>query len=140
MIIDFHTHVFPDFLAKRAIPLLEEKAKIKAFHNGTVSDLINKMDKWKIDKAVALSIATKPSQQTDVNNFTISLLSQERLIPFGSVFPGSEQAESELIRLKEAGIKGIKLHSEYQDFYFDDPIVFPIYETCAKLGLIVQFH
>jgi len=140
MVIDFHTHAFPDALAERAVSVIAEKADITPYYDGKSQNLIRKMDEWGVDKCVVLSIATKPKQETSVNNFAISLMENDRLIPFGSVFPGSENALSELFRLKEAGVKGIKLHSEYQNFFFDDEKAFPIYETCGKLGLIVQFH
>ncbi len=140
MIIDCHTHAFPDELAPRAIASLVAKGGIQPFCDGTAKDLIRSLDQNGIDKAVVLSIATKATQETNVNNFAISLLKSDRLIPLGSVFPGSETALSEIERLHKAGVKGIKLHPEYQDFYMEDEIMFPIYEKCAELGMIMHFH
>lgn len=140
MIIDFHAHVFPDTLAPRAIPILAEKARLVPYHDGTVSGLVGMMDKCGIDLSTALSIATKPTQENSVNTFAISLKGNPRLIPFGSVFPGSETWESQLERLSEAGIKGIKLHPEYQGFYLDCDEALRVYKKCGELGLIVEFH
>jgi len=140
MIIDFHTHAFPDFLAVKAIPVLEEKCSSKAFTDGTVKQLTESLDRAGVDMAVVNSIATKPTQETSVNNFAISLLENKRLVPFGSVFPGSDTAISELERIKAAGLRGVKLHPEYQQFYLDCEAAFPIYEKCAQLGLVITFH
>lgn len=140
MIIDFHTHIFPDSLAPRAISVLQEKSGLVPFHNGTAAGLTDIMTKHGVDIAIALSIATKPAQENSVNNFAISLADNPRIIPFGSVFPGSETYSEQLDRLKEAGVKGIKLHPEYQDFYIDCDDAIKIYEKCGKLGLIVHFH
>lgn len=140
MIIDFHTHAFPDTLAPKAIPKLAESAGITPFHDGTVNGLIGLMDSCGIDKSVVLSIATKPTQENAVNSFAISLLDNPRVIPFGSVYPGSETWLLQLERLKEAGIKGIKLHPEYQSFDIDCDDAIEIYKQCARLSLIVQFH
>ena len=140
MIIDFHTHAFPDALAEKAIPLLAKKGNITAHGLGTVSDLVAKMDEDGIDKSVVLSIATKPEQETNVNNFAISLLGNDRIIPFGSVYPGSGTAMTELERLKNAGIKGIKLHPEYQQFYIDSENAIEVFNKCAELDLIVLLH
>ena len=140
MIIDFHCHAFPDFLASRAIPMLAEKAGLVAQFDGTVSGLADKMEQAGVARAVVLSIATKPTQEKSVNNFAISLAEDQRFIPFGSVYPGSDTALSELERIKHAGIRGIKLHPEYQSFQVDDPIAAPIYEACGRLGLIVLLH
>lgn len=140
MIIDFHTHAFPDVLAQKAIPVLEKNGSIKALHNGTVSGLVATMDRDGIDKAVVLSIATKPSQENSVNTFAISLLENPRIIPFGSVYPGSDTWEFQLEGLKSAGIRGIKLHPEYQGFDLDCEDALRVYDKCGKIGLIVSFH
>ncbi|MCP4294767.1 MAG: amidohydrolase family protein, partial [Proteobacteria bacterium] len=42
--------------------------------------------------------------------------------------------------LAKMGIKGVKLHPEYQGFYIDDPVYFPFYEKLASVGLIALFH
>ena len=59
MIIDFHTHVFPDFLAPRAIGLLEDEGDVTACLDGTVGALIRSMDRAGIDGSVVATIATK---------------------------------------------------------------------------------
>ncbi len=107
--------------------------------DGTENGLLSLMESDKIDKSVVLSIATNANQQTKVNDFAISLKG-DRIIPFGSVFPFSEDWESELYRLKENGIKGIKLHPDYQQFFVDDERLFPIYKTIERLGFILVFH
>ena len=142
MIIDFHTHAFPDTLAPRAIGVLTEKSGLKPTHDGTAQGLVSNLDKNGIDKAVVLSIATKATQENSVNTFAISMLDNPRLIPFGSVFPGSETWSYQLDRLADAGIKGIKLHPEYQGngFFIDSDEAIEIFKKCGKLGLIVQFH
>ena len=128
MVIDFHTHAFPDALADRAVAHLYELGGMPPKNDGKISGLISSMDADGVDKCVVLSIATKPKQETNVNNFAISLLENPRTIPFGSVFPGSETALSEIERLCAAGVKGIKMHPEYQDFYIDEDRVKPIYK------------
>lgn len=141
MVIDFHTHAFPDKIAEKAISSLAAcSGGVTPFHNGTVSSLKNYLKINNIDKAVVLNIATNPKQQTNVNNFAISLLNDEMLIPFGSVHPESENWKDELVRLKGAGIKGVKLHPDYQGFFVNDKRMFPIYEKIAELGLITVFH
>ena len=140
MIIDFHTHAFPDFLAPRAIPTLAENSGLTPYHDGTAAGLIARMDKSGIDRSVVLNIATNAHQELSVNRFAVSLLESERLIPFGSVFPGSDTWEQTLDYLAENGIRGIKLHPEYQNFDLDCDEAFKVYEKCGKLGLLVSFH
>ncbi len=139
MIIDFHTHAFPDKIAMGAIETLAAKAHIPAYTNGTVSDTDKKMKEWNVDKRVMLSIATNPGQQRNVNNFAIETNS-DSVIAFGSVHPDAPDALVELERIKSAGLKGVKFHPEYQNFYIDDKKMFPLYDACRSLGLVMVFH
>ena len=140
MIIDFHTHCFPEKIAKKTIEKLSfVSGGLMPQTDGTENGLLSLMESDKIDKSVVLSIATNANQQTKVNDFAISLKG-DRIIPFGSVFPFSEDWESELYGLKENGIKGIKLHPDYQQFFVDDERLFPIYKTIERLGFILVFH
>ena len=43
MIIDFHTHIFPDRIAPVTIQKLSEKAQIPAYTDGTLDDLKRSM-------------------------------------------------------------------------------------------------
>ena len=140
MIIDFHTHCFPEKIAKNTLSKLSfVSGGLIPQTDGTKDSLLYLMSNDGIDKSVVLSIATNAKQQNNVNNFAVSLKS-ERLIPFGSIYPFSEDWESELERLKQEGIKGIKLHPDYQQFFVDDERLFPIYKKIEKLGFILVFH
>jgi predicted TIM-barrel fold metal-dependent hydrolase len=67
-------------------------------------------------------------------------LAAGRLVAFGSVFPYAPDAMYELDRLRDAGVKGIKFHPEYQQFFVDDERVIPLYRRIARLGFITVFH
>ncbi len=138
--IDFHTHAFPDSLAGRAIPLLAKNSGLTPYHDGTVRGLVERMDKSGVERSVVLSIATNAHQEPSVNRFAVSLLNHKRLIPFGSVFPGSDTWEQSLDFLVGNGIRGIKLHPEYQNFDLDSEQALAVYEKCGKLGMLVSFH
>lgn len=139
MIIDFHVHAFDDAIAERAISKLESISKFHPYYNGTIKGAVECFDKWGVDKGVLLPIATKPSQQKTINNWALAQAS-DRIIPFGSVHPDAEDVLEELERIKAMGLKGIKFHPDYQDFFIDEDKMFPIYKKCAELGLIVVFH
>lgn len=139
MVIDSHLHLFPDTLAYRAVTVLSENSGLIAYTDGTTTDTLKKLDVNGVDKAVVLNIAKKPNQDKKVNDFAIAA-NCERLIHFGSVNPYSDGVEEELERLVRHGIKGIKLHPEYQQFRVDDPIADKVYNKCTELGMIVAFH
>jgi len=141
MLIDFHTHAFPDAIAPRAMETLSYAAGgLKPQTEGTLSSLKERMDTDGVDMAVVLSIATNPAQQKKVNDFAISVNDDPRLFAFGSVHPDAPDALEELERIHDAGLKGVKFHPEYQNFYADDEKMKPIYQKISQLGLITLFH
>ena len=141
MVIDFHTHCFPDTIAEKAMGTLAQNAgnAIPVF-DGTVGGLTAYLEQHHIDKAVVLHIATNQKQQKNVNNFAASINNSGRLISFGSVHPFAPDVLDELERIQSLGMKGIKFHPDYQDFFVDDPAVFPVYQKAARLGLVTVFH
>ena len=141
MLIDFHTHAFPEKIAETAIQKLEfASGGLQPYTNGTVTGLLDSMQRNGVDKSVVLSIATNASQQTNVNDFAASLNENENLVAFGSVFPFAEDALYELERIKSLGLMGVKLHPDYQGFDVDDEKLKPIYKKISELGLITIFH
>lgn len=140
MIIDFHTHCFPDKIAGNAVNKLHQlSGGLKYYTDGTKNGLLNSMKECNVNKAVVLNIATNAHQQRSVNDFAISI-NGDSLISFGSVFPDSKDAFDELDRLKSAGIKGIKLHPDYQGFEIDNEKYKPLYKKISKLNFITVFH
>ncbi len=140
MVVDFHTHAFPDQLAAEALDRLQEHSgDYRAHHDGTIRGLLASMDRAGIEKAVVVSIATKPKQVPRITDWSISIQG-ERIIPFPSIHPHYREFGKELDRIKKAGLKGIKLHPMYQDFAIDDPELFPLYRAIADRELICLFH
>ena len=141
MLIDFHTHAFPDKLAPRAIAsLAHASGGLSPQTDGTVSALKAKMARDGVDISVVQSIATNPRQMTKVNDFAIEINVDPAIVAFGSVHPDAPDALEELERLKAAGLKGVKFHPEYQHFYANDEKMKPIYRKISELGLIALFH
>lgn len=138
-IIDFHTHAFPDKLAATAIPFLEEEGTVKAFLNGTISDLLASMDRAGVEMSVVGSIATRPAQFAAILAWSAKI-SSPRLIPFPSFHPADPQAIEQISRIKEAGFKGIKLHPYYQNFILDEERMLPLYERICEKNLLLLMH
>jgi len=138
--IDFHMHVFPDHLAERAMKTLSQHGGgLEPVFDGTLAGLRQLLSDEGLDAGVVLTIATKPSQEASVNRFALQH-NRDNIFFFGSVHPHSHHAFDHLRQLKEAGIRGIKLHPEYQGFSIDDPQALPLYEAIAELGMITVFH
>ena len=143
MIIDIHTHCFPDELAVRTIPFLSQKANIPAFTDGTVNRLKQSMAAAGIDISVLQPIATKPQQTIGVNRWAFATQNNAQendIISFGTIHPDFPDWKEELKWLVEVGFKGVKFHPDYQDFFVDEQRLFPIYEALFESNLIIIFH
>ncbi len=141
MIIDFHTHAFVPSIAQYALSQLAQNSGLLPRGQGTLETLIDIQTQHAVALSVVLNIATKPSQQTVVNDFAASIPSlTDKAIGFGSVHPDAPDALEELDRISALGLKGVKLHPDYQHFLVDRDKYLPLYEKISKLGLITVFH
>lgn len=146
MIIDFHTHIFPDKLAQRAIKVLEDnilkvsKRVEKAKLDGRLQSLKTSMEKNNINVSVVMPIATNPTQTETINAYAAQINAKDNVYSFGSVHPNDEKACVHLEKIKELGLKGIKLHPEYQGFYIDSDESLEVLRKAEELGLYVMLH
>ena len=69
MYIDFHIHAYADEIADRAVQKLKDTANCNVYTNGRIDDTRQKLQEWGIDYGVLLPVATKPTQQTTINNW-----------------------------------------------------------------------
>ncbi len=146
MIIDFHTHIFPDNLAQRAIDALEKGIKnasdidYKAEHNAAKKDLLHSMDVCGIDISVTLPVATKPAQVQSINEFAQRINMEKRLVSFAAFHPYMPDTDGELEKIAAAGFRGIKIHPESQELFIDSPEAVHIINKAYELGLLVVLH
>lgn len=139
LIIDAHAHAFPDAVAERAVPLLAQEGHVKAHLDGKVDSLMRSMDRAGIAVAVICSIATKPEQFGPILKWSKAIAS-DRLVPLGSVHPSDPDAVAHIREIREAGLRGVKLHPYYQNFDLDEERLMPIYEAIAECGLVLVSH
>lgn len=141
MVIDFHTHIFPDKLAPRAVGALEKSSHTKAALGGSRRELIDSMRKNGVDFSVNMPIASRPDQTVSINRFAYEVQQKgEGLLSFGSVHPGFDGWKQQLKEIRAAGIKGIKLHPDFQGVFLDDPSMVAVMWEAADLGLMILIH
>ena len=140
MIIDFHTHTFPDKLAEKTLKNLSvASGGIPPCYNGTEEGLRAHLKECGVDYGVVLNISTTARHQNSVFEFA-KQMNHGNLIGFSGLNQDCPDALEWLEKIKESGIKGIKLHPDYQEFYVNDDKMLKIYEKIAELGLITVFH
>jgi predicted TIM-barrel fold metal-dependent hydrolase len=139
VIVDIHAHVFPDALASGAIAALEKQGDTTATHEGTVAGMLASMDRAGIDVSVIQPVSTKPSQVRGINDWAASLAS-ERVVPFGGMHPDFPDPAEEIARMRSLGLRGLKMHPEYQSFHPEEPRMARIYEAASVAGMPILFH
>lgn len=140
-ICDAHAHIFPDKIAEKAV------TSIGGFYGlpmdcpvGSAGELLKSGGRIGVSHYLVCSTATTPAQVVSINNFIIE---QCRLHPefvgFGALHPDFEDIEQEVQRCIDGGLKGIKLHPDFQQFYIDEDKAFRIYEAVeGKLPLLIH--
>ncbi len=141
MIIDIHTHIFPDHLAPRALAKLREESGdiYPLAGEGTAAGLVRDMNGRGVDAAVSQPVVTRPSQLRAVNEWAASTASG-RIIPFGGIYPRSGNYKADIDEIVRLGLKGLKFHAEYQDFVVDDPHMLRVYDYALSKGLVLLHH
>ena len=140
MVIDFHTHTFPDKIAAQTIAFLSEKGGVKPCREGTLDALKETMKTSGVDASVVLPVATQPKQVESINRLSFEISGKDGVIFAGAMHPDCENPEEILDKIKENGLFGIKIHPDYQGVYFDDPRYIRIIREAAKRDLTVITH
>ncbi len=141
MVIDFHTHIFPDRIAPMTIPHLAKVSGIDAATDGTASGLRASMTAAGIDWSVVLPVVTKPSQFDSIQRFAAEINAQNnRLISFGGIHPDNDAIEEKLDTMVALGLKGVKLHPDYQGVFIDDERYVRIMQAALDRHLLISIH
>lgn len=136
MIIDAHTHVWPDRIAPLALGG-NQVLGLTVRGDGTVGGLESTMDVSGVELSCCLGIANEARQVDKVNAFVAGLVGERRL-GFGTVHVGLS-AEENLASLRRHGIGAVKIHPLFQRFALDDPRLWTLFEAFgADVAVIVH--
>ncbi len=141
MVIDFHTHAFPDAIAERAVSSLVAACggMYEPCSDGTCSGLVKNMDAFGVDVSVVQPVITKQSQTKSLNEWAREITC-DRVISFGGIFPHTDDYKRDIDFVCSLGLPGIKLHPEYQSFTVDSPEMLKLYDYALSRGLMILFH
>lgn len=137
---DIHTHAFHPKIAQKATAQLFDYYHIQPAGDGTLEGLLQCLRNAGIDRAVVHSAATTPEQVIPANNWAIRLQQEvPQVEAFGTIHVGFADWENELNRLRAAGIRGLKLHPDFQKIWLDDKKLLQMFEV-AQDYFTVMFH
>ena len=142
-IIDFHTHTFPENKSVEIEESLSKSGHVRYYNNASASDLARIMKENGIAYSVNLPVMTKPDQVFKVNDGLLrraGQLANDGIITFGGLHPDYAEYLSEIKRLKDSGIKGIKLHPAFQGVKINDIRYKKIIYEISDAGMITIIH
>ena len=152
MIIDFHTHIFPDWICNQREKYFEIDATLNELYANpkasmsNVNDLLVAMDDDGVDMSVVMGIGWADySVAQKANDYIIESVSRypDRLIGFAGVNPAwGDIACLEVERCVAAGLRGLgELHPDTQKFDLgNESTMYPLMEMALKHQLIVTTH
>ncbi len=141
MIIDAHTHIYPQKICRIAAKSIEKFYDIAVDNDGSLDLLLSYGEESGIDKFLVHSVATTEKQVTSINDFIANSVREhpDKLVGFMTLHPDFADLASEVDRAIGLGLKGIKLHPDFQKFAVDSKEAYAIYEV-AEGRLPIQIH
>lgn len=141
-IIDSHCHVYPDKIASKAVEGIGKFYDLSMYYDGRCSTLIEYGSKIGVKHYVIFSVATTPHQVHSINSFIAETVkaSGGLMSGLGALHPDSENVEGDIEEIVSLGLKGVKMHPDFQKFHIDDDKCYKIYEMCQKRKLPVLLH
>ncbi|MDR0916560.1 MAG: amidohydrolase family protein [Oscillospiraceae bacterium] len=140
-IIDTHAHIFPPKIERVATRAIADFYERPMRYNGAVETLLAAGKRAGVDRHLVFSTATTAAQVTRINDYILEQVAEHpEFIGAGTMQRDFGDFERELTRIHDAGIRGIKLHPDFQKFDIDDPKMLPIFECVQALGMFVVTH
>lgn len=140
-IIDFHVHIFPDKIARKASRAVGRFYDLYMNCDGTLSGALAQMDQAGIGRCVAHSVATTPAQVDSINRFLLECRAQypDRIIPFAAMHPDLPDIPGVMDEIVAAGFCGVKIHPDIQGFQIDSERSMRMIESIAgRLPLLIH--
>lgn len=141
-IIDFHTHIYPSAIAKKAAASISQFYVLDGDHmDGTAEMLLERHRLAGIDHSVVLPVGLKPEHVRHINEFILDqTATRPQFTGFGTIHADMENLEEEIEFIHRSGLRGVKMHPDTQLFNIDDPRLFPAYDLMRQLELPVMLH
>ena len=122
-IIDAHCHIYPAKIAAKAVAAIGNFYDIKMSEDGTAESLIREGEAIGVEKYVVHSTATTVHQVRSINEYIHGEMEKHpEFVGFMTLHNEMEDAaiEEEVDLAILRGMKGVKLHPDFQKFNIDD--------------------
>lgn len=143
-IIDSHCHIYPDNIALKAVHSIDRfyDGLPCEHHDGTCECLVRTGNACGISHFIVHSVATTPEQVSSINHFIARSVHESNgaMTGLGTMHLDSPTPRADIHEIMELGLKGVKMHPDFQRFHADDLKAMSIYGMCEEYGLPVLIH
>jgi len=145
MILDSHTHVYPEKIAAKAAENLGHFYNFIVQESGTLSTLEDCCKNNGIGGFLLLPVSTSAAHTDRVNEIAAENVKRARedgfeAYSFGGMHQDYPDFEAGVAHIKELGLLGVKIHPDLQEVDIDDQKLFPLYKALEDAGLRLFFH
>lgn len=140
-IADIHAHIFPEKLAEKASHSIGSFYGVPIEREADMPRLCAEDKLAGITRCAVSNSATNASQVRNANTFLAEAVrGHDGYLAFGTIYPGMDGFEEELDRMLELGLRGVKIHPDFQKLAIDDERGIETYRAIARRDLPVLFH
>lgn len=141
-IINAHCHIYPEKIADKAVEGIRKFYDLDMSLNGKVSDLIKDGSKVGVTHYLIHSVATTPKQVKSINEFIAETVNahSDLFTGFGTLHQDSDDIQGDFDYLIELGLKGVKLHPDFQQFPMDSQRAFKIGKVVSEGQVPMLVH
>jgi uncharacterized protein len=146
--IDVHTHAELSVRDPQEPSAFQEAAR-DYFKRDDIMPTIPEIAEYYRKRRIACVIFSVDGERArgtkPVSNEEVAELAAENsdiMIPFASIDParGNEGVREARRLIADYGVRGFKFHPQYQEYFPNDRLAYPLYEVIAEAGLPALFH
>lgn len=133
MIIDSHCHIYPDKIVEHAVTGISEFYELPVRLDGKIATMVQQGRRAGIGHFVVFSVATTPGQVNSINRFIASAVqaSGGLFTGLGTFHPLCEDIPAVVEEICALGLRGVKVHPDFQKTPVDDEAYQELFACCA---------
>lgn len=141
-VINAHCHIYPEKIASKAVKGIRDFYDLDMSLNGKVDNLIEDGSKVGVVHYLIHSVATTPKQVRSINEFISEVVKSNPglFTGFGTLHPDSDDIKGDFDHLISLGLKGVKLHPDFQQFALNEERAFKLGEVINDGNVPVLIH
>jgi predicted TIM-barrel fold metal-dependent hydrolase len=140
-VADAHAHIYPRKIAEKASASIGAFYRLEVENVGLAETLLDLSAEAGIERWLVCSVATKAEQVRPISEFIAGSCGEyPGFVGLGAWHQDVRDIEGEMDVIQSLGLRGIKLHPDFQQFPIDLPSMLDVYREAARRKLVILFH